>query len=327
MMNNINYYNPNYYYYYPPNYNTNYYYQPLYNNYNYNINTNFNTNTFYNNSSNRIDNNNRSNNFTNNGRNYNRKTICDVCNVYFNNEKQLLDHINDLHITCNYENCNFSAPLSILEIHKLKHVKNEEGKTIDSKDEIKKWINSRIKNFPKHNSSDSTTIDLTSQENKGKIFNSPSKDNIINKDGIVSKEELNNGEINGKGPELEEMSILERYLRSKMNNGRFDERNSKKSIVFPYLNKIYKQPSALVRYTNPVKYEQMLKRLESVKSPYSYKSSIYEINKFKNGVRRNIYSVPIRPPAVLQLIRSDVEKLDNSVVNIIKYIVNNNFLN
>ncbi|XP_952828.1 exonuclease 1, putative [Theileria annulata] len=314
MINNIYYYT---------NYNINYY-QPYYNNFNtntYNLTNNFtnnNTNTTnftYNNTYNNFTNNFITNNISRNRYNEIKyRKICNVCNIYFNNEKQLLDHINDLHINCNYENCNFNGPINILEIHKLKHIKNKEGNTIDSKDEIKKWINSRIKNFPKSNESNIISNKKRNYRSNNNI-NNGIVDGMVDGigDGIgngTSMDGISNGIVN-KMLECEEMSILEKYLRNKMNK----YKRNKKSIVFPYINKIYKQPSALIRYTNPIKYEQMLKRLETIKSPYSYKSSICE--KYKNGIK---YSIPIRPPTILQLIRGDIEKLDKSVVNIIKYI-------
>ncbi|KAJ1607665.1 FmRP interacting protein like [Cryptosporidium canis] len=79
---------------------------------------------------------------------------CDVCGKGFINNDKYLCHISNVHITCNEENCNYSAPKEIMYYHKLKHINNNDGYNItESIEEIGKWLNCRRIKFPRSNSS------------------------------------------------------------------------------------------------------------------------------------------------------------------------------
>ncbi|BAM42387.1 uncharacterized protein TOT_040000754 [Theileria orientalis strain Shintoku] len=320
------------------NYNNYHQYYPSYQNYhvNYPMNGNYSTSNNY------IPNNNFpwANNY-NNSVQYNNKYKknnkyvpktfdCGVCNLFFKNNWQLQEHISDTHIKCNHEDCSFNGPLEILEIHKLKHIKNENGESlIDSKEETMKWINSRKSKFPRSNSPNSIsndpndkTIDKvagsTSQEapKSGKNTANLGKDvlNTRNEDPHTSDP---SGISKVENVDKIEQSMLEIYLRNNMKNKTVSKR-TKKSIICPLLNKIYKQPSALIRYTNPYKYENLLRRMDALNTPYSFNSSIIEKKQYNK--KYTIYSIPKRPPAYLELIRSDVERLDSLVVEAIRAI-------
>ncbi|UKK02460.2 hypothetical protein MACK_002553 [Theileria orientalis] len=340
MANNLPYVNHYQYSYYNNglNYNNYHQYYPNYHNYQVNYTTNGN----YANSNNYIPNNNFpwTNNYINSSKHNNKykknnkyvpKTFdCGVCNLFFKNNWQLQEHINDTHIKCNHEDCSFNGPLEILEIHKLKHIKNENGESvIDSKEETMKWINSRKSKFPRSNSPN-TIPNVSKDESIDTELASTSQPesyhgkNTLNlgNNGLNTPKEVPHTRDPSEVGKVENMdkneqSMLEIYLRNNMNNKTVSKR-AKKSIICPLLNKIYKQPSALIRYTNPFKYENLLRRMDSLNTPYSFKSSIIEKKQYNK--KYTVYSIPKRPPAYLELIRSDVERLDSLVVETIRAI-------
>ena len=75
---------------------------------------------------------------------------CNICEKGFVNEEKYKFHIYSTHITCEVDGCNYSAPKEIMHFHKMKHIKNSQGKSIiDSAEDIEKWLNSRKAKYPR----------------------------------------------------------------------------------------------------------------------------------------------------------------------------------
>lgn len=77
---------------------------------------------------------------------------CDACGKGFINHDKYMSHILNSHITCNEENCEYSAPKEIMYYHQLKHINNKDGHSItESVEETEKWLNCRRIKFPRSN--------------------------------------------------------------------------------------------------------------------------------------------------------------------------------
>ncbi|XP_053990229.1 uncharacterized protein LOC128882602 isoform X2 [Hylaeus volcanicus] len=79
-----------------------------------------------------------------------KQLYCDICDKDFYSKERYDTHIENDHFPCGFPGCNYSAPLAVLNVHKLKHIKGENKNNIlDDPLEIKKWIDARQRNFPK----------------------------------------------------------------------------------------------------------------------------------------------------------------------------------
>ncbi|CDR95255.1 hypothetical protein, conserved [Babesia bigemina] len=88
---------------------------------------------------------------------------CDICNMSFKTSAELADHVDGMHVHCEVEGCGYSAPVDLMSVHALKHVKNQQGEYIlESVDETRKWINNRRIRHPLNRHRDmSATEDST----------------------------------------------------------------------------------------------------------------------------------------------------------------------
>ncbi|GBE61529.1 nuclear fragile X mental retardation-interacting 1 [Babesia ovata] len=88
---------------------------------------------------------------------------CEICNLTFNNSAELADHVDGMHVHCEVEGCGYSAPVDLMSVHALKHVKNQQGEyVLESVDETRKWINNRRNRHPLNRHRDlSATEDST----------------------------------------------------------------------------------------------------------------------------------------------------------------------
>ncbi|CAE7512783.1 Nufip1 [Symbiodinium natans] len=75
--------------------------------------------------------------------------FCHVCNKDFWNQEKYNNHVDDEHIPCPEDGCNFSGPEHVMMVHKLKHVKAADGSNVtDSPEELTAWREMRKANFP-----------------------------------------------------------------------------------------------------------------------------------------------------------------------------------
>merc|ERR1711953_1441055 len=75
--------------------------------------------------------------------------FCQVCNKDLKNHERYCKHIEEDHIPCSEPGCTFSGPEYAMEVHKLKHVRGDDGTAIlESPEELKAWIAVRKSNFP-----------------------------------------------------------------------------------------------------------------------------------------------------------------------------------
>ncbi|OII74250.1 uncharacterized protein cubi_01094 [Cryptosporidium ubiquitum] len=101
---------------------------------------------------------------------------CNVCGKGFINHDKYTCHILYSHITCNEENCDYSAPKEIMYYHKLKHINNNEGNSItESAEEIEKWLICRKMRFPKSNCSIKSDLLKSKDSNETQLDNGKKK--------------------------------------------------------------------------------------------------------------------------------------------------------
>lgn len=77
--------------------------------------------------------------------------MCETCDCYFYTEIQLEQHLNE-HIVCNLNGCTFTAHESIMEKHiQMQHESGlyERIYSIQTPEDIEKWILERRRNYPK----------------------------------------------------------------------------------------------------------------------------------------------------------------------------------
>lgn len=117
---------------------------------------------------------------------------CSVCGKGFINPEKYTCHILYSHVSCNEENCNYSAPKEIMYYHKLKHINNNEGNSItESVEEIEKWLSCRKIKFPR----------------SGHLVN----------DDLFKNQDSNEIKLdNDKKIKNSQVSALERYIRMKI---------------------------------------------------------------------------------------------------------------
>ncbi|AFZ80955.1 hypothetical protein BEWA_003630 [Theileria equi strain WA] len=232
---------------------------------------------------------------------------CLFCNLTFKNKTEHDDHIQESHVECEHEGCNYSAPLDIMEVHRLKHIKNENGESIlDSVEETRRWIRNRKRRHPSRRKRD---------------------EDVSLKDTTDSTE--------ASSVEYEE-SVLEKLLRDAHSLSKKQTKKEKKSALYPVISKVKEQPSALLRLSNPLKYDHLLSKLDS--GPYSYRSAIGDgrcphIRKdgqCKFGPKcaflsKSQFTVPKRPPHILHLLKNDIYETEKTLIDVIKTIVACNF--
>uniref|UniRef100_A0A0G4FMF1 C3H1-type domain-containing protein n=1 Tax=Chromera velia CCMP2878 TaxID=1169474 RepID=A0A0G4FMF1_9ALVE len=74
---------------------------------------------------------------------------CTTCDKSFRSQEKLDNHKIDQHVPCDEPGCSYSAPLEILALHALRHVKGNDDKVVlENPEEIEKWRLARKANFP-----------------------------------------------------------------------------------------------------------------------------------------------------------------------------------
>ncbi|GFE54703.1 nuclear fragile X mental retardation-interacting protein 1 [Babesia ovis] len=93
------------------------------------------------------------------------KVTCEACNMYFRTFTELSEHVEEMHVRCEVEGCDYSAPVDLMSVHALKHVKNHNGEyVLESADEIRKWVANRRNRHPLNRRRDVAAIEDSTLE-------------------------------------------------------------------------------------------------------------------------------------------------------------------
>lgn len=75
--------------------------------------------------------------------------FCNVCNKDLKRRERYDQHMAEDHVPCTEPGCNFSGPEHVMAVHRLKHTKAADGKSVvDSPEELKAWREARRASFP-----------------------------------------------------------------------------------------------------------------------------------------------------------------------------------
>ncbi|ORM40799.1 Exonuclease 1 [Babesia sp. Xinjiang] len=225
------------------------------------------------------------------------KLGCEVCSMYFRSATELSDHIEETHVHCDVEGCDYSAPVDLMSVHALKHVTNQNGESVlESADEIRKWVTNRRNRHPLNRSRDvGTTEDSTlerllrdahrkaRQDHPTKSFLCP----------VISK-------VRPRPSALLHLSDPVKY------------RNLLRQSSGPYSYR----PSLSMNRTVCQNFKRTRTCKFGDRCQYSHDLQL-------GGLRD--MSVTKRPPTLLHVIKNDIYKTEKLLVNAIKTLVSQNF--
>ncbi|KAL7068687.1 hypothetical protein ACR3K2_08460 [Cryptosporidium serpentis] len=224
---------------------------------------------------------------------------CNVCDKGFISLEKYNSHVEEDHIICDEKNCNYSAPLEILQYHKLKHIKNTKGQSIvDSPEEVSKWIEARRLLYPCFNSRNNTVI----VANEGKI--APIiHSNVENKN------------------QLKAMSALERLLRSKIVNSNNEVLKFEpiRSAFYPAIEKVLKP------HVSEDKLNSTCTRCRTTKN--KKRSSKCKCRGKHQDKKKLLINGGYRQPLLLKLLAPEIQRYEAKLLAAISYIVEDLYSN
>ncbi|GIX64388.1 exonuclease 1, putative [Babesia caballi] len=227
----------------------------------------------------------------------NPQTACEVCNMFFRSPKELSEHVDELHVRCEVDGCGYSAPVDLMSLHALKHVKNQNGEyVLDSAEETRKWVTNRRNRHPlnRHrdlsSSEDSTLERLLRDAHRKPRGEAPARSVLY---PIISK-------VRPRPSALLQISDPVRY------------RNMLRQSSAPYS---YRPSVAMGRAIC-----QNFRRTRSCK----FGDACQYSHDLQGGGNRDLY-VTKRPPTVLHVLKNDIYRAEKLLVSAIKAIVSLDF--
>lgn len=225
------------------------------------------------------------------------RAACELCNLVFNSPSELSEHVDELHVTCEVEGCGFSAPLDMMAVHNLKHVKNEKGESVlESPEETWKWIENRRNRHPLNRRrnmavvEDSTLERLLREAHRKHKSDSPAKSALY---PIISK-------VRDRPSALLHLSEPLKY------------RNLVRQSFGPYSYR----PSLSMGHSICQTYRRTRTCKFGDRCQYSHD--------LKGGCCRE-FCVTKRPPTLLHVLKKDIYSAEKTLVNAIKTIVSLDF--
>ncbi|OII76534.1 hypothetical protein cand_000550 [Cryptosporidium andersoni] len=231
-------------------------------------------------------------------KNKNKLNYCNVCDKGFISLEKYNSHVEEDHIICNEKNCNYSAPLEILQYHKLKHIKNAKGQSIvDSPEEVSKWVEARKLLYP-YSSSRNNTVIVSTEGKMVPIVHS----NVENKN------------------QLKTMSALERLLRSKIVNPNNEILKFEpiRSAFYPAIEKILKP------HVNENKLNSTCTKCRPTKNKRSAKCKCKDKHQDK---KKLLINGGYRQPLLLKLLAPEIQRYEAKLLAAINYIVEDLYSN
>ncbi|EDO06342.1 Zinc finger C-x8-C-x5-C-x3-H type (and similar) family protein [Babesia bovis T2Bo] len=229
--------------------------------------------------------------------NLEEKHSCEPCCMYFRTSAELSEHIDDTHVDCDLEGCDYSAPIELMSVHALKHVKNHKGEyVLESAEEIRKWVANRRNRHPLNRNRDisateESTLERLLRDAHRKVKTDRPQKSVLYP--VISK-------VKPRPSALLQLSDPIKY------------RNLLRQSSGPYSYR----PSLSMNRAICQNYKRTRTCKFGDRCQYSHDTQAYGSRDF---------TVTKRPPTLLHVLKNDIYKAEKLLVSAIKTIVEQNF--